>query len=126
MTRKTDKIKGTLVKAYIMMDETLPVSLIQFEPTNVLLSFIKITIILQHTGCYMFQASLAHHREHTIVHNRCLTFYACSRAVKNFNIIHMQYTEVRIENSNQSSSLFWVSRKLHIYYIYYIEVFIGY
>jgi len=72
MTRKTGQIKGTLVHAYIMMDETIPVSLIQFKPINALLSFVKIAIILQHTGCYMFWASLAHHREHTIVHNRCL------------------------------------------------------
>jgi len=54
MTRKTGQIKGTLVQAYIMMDEIIPVSLIQFEPTNALLSFVKITIILEHTGCYMF------------------------------------------------------------------------
>jgi len=83
MTRKTGQIKGTLVQVYIMMDETILVSLIQFKPMNALLSFIKITLILQHTGCYMFQASLAHHREHTLVHNRCLTFSACSRAAKN-------------------------------------------
>jgi hypothetical protein len=83
MTRKTGQLKGTFVLAYITMDETIPVSLIQLKPMNALLSFIKITIILQHPGCYMFRASLAHHREHTIVHNRCLTFSACSRAAKN-------------------------------------------
>ena len=47
MTRKTGQIKGTLVQAYIVTDETFPMSLIQFEPPIALLSFIKITIILQ-------------------------------------------------------------------------------
>jgi len=34
----------------------------QFEPTNAR-NFIKITIILQHTRCYMFRPSSAHHQE---------------------------------------------------------------
>jgi hypothetical protein len=34
------------------------IQLLQFEPTNAL-SFVKITTTLQHTSCYMFQASLA-------------------------------------------------------------------
>jgi len=50
--------------SYICFTFSLPcitTQLLQFEPMNAL-SFIKIIIILQHSGFYMFQASLAHHQ----------------------------------------------------------------
>jgi hypothetical protein len=57
---------------------------LQFEITSTH-DFIKISIIvLQHTSSYIF-------REHTIVHNSCLRFSACSRAAENSSIRKIPY-----------------------------------
>jgi len=58
--------------------------ILQFKKTNPH-DFIKILIIvLQHTSFYMF-------REHTIVHNSCLKFSACSRAAENSSVPNIPY-----------------------------------
>ena len=49
-------------------------------------SFIKITIILQHTSSYMFQAYWPTIRQHTFVQNSWLTFSARSRTARNLSM----------------------------------------
>ena len=80
------------------------IQLLSFEPMNAL-NFIKITIILQHTSCYIFRLLLAYHQG---IHN-------CTRQL--FNIFCMQ------QSCRKRLSVIYIY-DIYIIYMIYIYIYI--
>ena len=72
----------SLVEIYSLLRSpfrAIIIQLLQFETTNAH-NFIEITIILQHTDCYMFRPSSARHQGAHSCAIECLKFSVCTRS----------------------------------------------